>query len=350
MSTHIISRIWFVVAGTLVLGGGGVGAWAQPEITAAELRAHVEFLASPELEGRKLGTKGAEKTEAYIAAAMQACGLKPLGDQGGYFQEFDVERGGKGRNVIGMIEGGDASLREQVVVLGAHHDHVGVVSEPGEAGKETLFPGADDNASGVAGLLELAQYFSHHKASLKRSIVLVAFGGEEAGLLGSRHYVDHPAIPLTRTVAMVNLDMIGRLEGNALKIPGTDSSPDLAELVRRSDTGAGFTLEFVEVQQGFRLLSDHDSFSKREIPSLDIFTGIHDDMHKPSDTADKLNFEGMARVVEFARSVTEGLNRNPVAPRFVPTERTGSVSRNKGPARKARAGRGGSKPEPKAKR
>ena len=127
-------RIWFVAAGTLVLGGSGMGAEAQPEITAAELRAHVEFLASPELEGRKLGTKGAEKTEAYIAAAMQACGLKPLGDQGGYFQEFDVERGGKGRNVIGMIEGGDASLREQVVVLGAHHDHVGVVSEPGEAG------------------------------------------------------------------------------------------------------------------------------------------------------------------------------------------------------------------------
>lgn len=343
-------RLWFVVGGTLVLGGNAFGAGGQPEITAAELRAHVEFLASPELEGRKLGTPGAEKAEAYVAAAMQACGLKPLGDQGGYFQEFDVERGGKGRNVIGMIEGSDASLREQVVVVGAHHDHVGVVRKSGEGGENTLYPGADDNASGVAGLLELAQYFAHHKAVLKRSLVLVAFGGEEAGLLGSRHYVDHPAIPLTRTVAMVNLDMIGRLEGNRLMIPGTDSSPDLAELVRRSDTGAGFTLEFLEFQKGFRLLSDHDSFAKREIPALDIFTGIHADMHKPSDTADKLNFEGMVRVVDFARCVTEGLNRNAVAPRFVPKERTAGTDRTRGPARKTREGRGGVRPTPDAKR
>ena len=178
-------------------------AHAQPEITAAELRQHVGFLTSPELDGRKLGTPGTAKAEDYIAEAMRASGLKPLGDAGGYFQEFEV-KGGKGRNVIGMLEGSDPVLKEQVLIIGAHHDHIGTKRPRGDAGECVLHPGADDNASGVAGLLELVESFASTKAELKRSIVFIAFAGEEAGLLGSRHYVAHPTVPLARTVAMIN--------------------------------------------------------------------------------------------------------------------------------------------------
>lgn len=211
-------------------------------------------------------------------------------------------------NVVGVLSGADPALKDQFLVLGAHMDHLGL----GGQGSGSLMPdtvaihhGADDNASGTAGLLELAQALAASKASLKRSLVFVFFSGEELGTLGSARYVSAPAFPLASTAAMVNMDMIGRLENRSLTVYGTGTSPAWNPLLEKYNKDSAFALKLIP--DGFGP-SDHAQFYGKDIPVLFFFTGTHNDYHKPSDTWDKINYAGEEKVVRYVYAIVKDID------------------------------------------
>ena len=222
-------------------------------------------------------------------------------------------------NVIGFLPGSDQALKDQVVVLGAHLDHLGMGGEgSGSLQPDTvaIHHGADDNASGTAGLLELAQAFAWERPSLKRGLVFAFFSGEEMGTLGSSYYVNNPPVPLARTTTMVNMDMIGRLDGKTLTVYGTGTSPEWDALLAKDNADSAFTLK--EVPDGFGP-SDHAQFYGKDIPVLFFFTGNHNDYHRPSDTWDKINYAGEEQVVRFVYRIAGEIDREAARPAFTRT-------------------------------
>jgi hypothetical protein len=209
-------------------------------------------------------------------------------------------------NVVGWIEGTDEKLKKEAVVLGAHYDHLGLggpESLAGDAGG--IHHGADDNASGVAGLLELARVLGANKQALRRSVLFTAFSGEELGLLGSSHYVNkQPLFPLNQTVAMLNMDMIGRMKNDSLVVGGIGTSPQWKSMLEDLNKTRGFILKFQDDGYG---PSDHASFYGKDVPVLFFFTGVHDDYHKPSDTADRINVLSEQAVVTLVGDIATKL-------------------------------------------
>lgn len=210
-------------------------------------------------------------------------------------------------NVAGVLEGSDPVLKNEVIVIGAHYDHLG----RGGEGSGSLAPrsgeihyGADDNASGTAGVLELARLFTTQKPRPKRTIVFMAFGGEEEGLLGSNYYVNHPLLPLANTVAMINMDMIGRMKDGRLVIGGVGTAKEWREITA-ADTEKTFQLTLTEDGYG---PSDHSSFYSKQIPVLFFWTGTHNDYHKPSDTFEKINYEDEARILGMVARIVNHLD------------------------------------------
>jgi aminopeptidase YwaD len=255
--------------------------------------------------------------------AKEAASSTLLKDLTVSFKTDVVKIEGKGANVVGIIEGSDPRLASEYVVIGAHYDHLGM------GGPESLAPnpegqihhGADDNASGTSGLLELARVMAADRAKLKRSVVLIAFSGEEMGLLGSGAYTRNPVAPLASTVAMLNMDMIGRLRNGSLFIGGVGTSPawkpileklngPLQATARTAETGSQSQFQLSLGEDGFGP-SDHQSFYVKDVPVLFFFTGTHDDYHKPSDTADKINAEGLRQVAEFVRNIAQAVANEP---------------------------------------
>jgi hypothetical protein len=502
--------VTFLLALQTLVWIGVNGQSSKPEITAEELKAHVKYLASDELEGRGSGTEGNRKAAEYIANQMKQYGLKPAGDNGTYFQTFDFvaavklgksnqcllegkgvpkvrlepdvefrplgfttnttlsaplvfvgygisapdskydeykdldvndkivvalrygpdgndmhsdlnkytslrnkarvarEKGAKGliiisgpvddpddeliklsfdqsfassgipaismkrtvieklltiggkdlktmqeemkkdrhpqgfeiggvtatlttdieytrektSNIVGYLEGADPKLKDEAIVVGAHMDHLGY----GGPGSGSLTPdsheihnGADDNASGSAALLELEQAFAYESKSLTRSFIFTAFSGEELGTLGSSYYVNHSFFPLEKTVTMVNLDMVGRLENNALTVYGTGTSPRWNELLLKYNKDSTFILKLIPDGVG---PSDHSQFYAKDIPVLFFFTGTHNDYHKPSDDWDKLNYDGEEKVTRFIYNIVKGLDGDATRPSFARTAST----------------------------
>ncbi len=222
-------------------------------------------------------------------------------------------------NVIGFLPGTDPVLKNQVVVLGAHLDHLGLGGEgSGSLQPDTvaIHHGADDNASGTAGLLELAQAFAWERTSLKRGLVFAFFSGEEMGTLGSAYYVNNPPVPLARTTSMVNMDMIGRLDGKTLTVYGTGTSPEWDALLAKDNADSAFTLK--EVPDGFGP-SDHAQFYGKDIPVLFFFTGNHSDYHRPSDTWDKINYPGEELVVRYVYRIARDIDGEAARPIFTRT-------------------------------
>ncbi|MBI4460111.1 MAG: M28 family peptidase [Acidobacteria bacterium] len=221
------------------------------------------------------------------------------------------------KNVIGYLPGSDPAFRDQVIVIGAHYDHLGIGEydslAPGQSGQ--IHHGADDNASGTAGILELARLFSAERNRLRRSILFIAFSGEELGLLGSVHYVENPVIPLDRTIAMLNLDMIGRVSKNKLFIGGVGTSPVFRSLISAGNEELGFQFDFSDSGYG---ASDHMSFTRKEVPVLFFFSGLHEDYHKPSDTWEKQQPEESAKVLELVASIVRGIDVNDERPKWTP--------------------------------
>jgi aminopeptidase YwaD len=219
-----------------------------------------------------------------------------------------VKVNAKTANVVGYLPGNDPVLKDQVVVVGAHFDHLGF----GGPGSGSLTPdtvaihyGADDNASGTAGLLEVAQALAASRSSLKRGVVLTFFSGEELGTLGSAHYVSAPSFPLASTVAMVNMDMIGRLDNKSLTVYGTGTSPVWNRLLETYNRDSAFVLKLIP--DGFGP-SDHAQFYGKDIPVLFFFTGTHNDYHKPADTWDKINYAGEEKVVRLAYNIVKDID------------------------------------------
>jgi aminopeptidase YwaD len=252
-------------------------------------------------------------------------------------------------NVIGILEGNDAALKTEAIVIGAHYDHLGKGGQGSRAeGSTEIHHGADDNASGTAALLELARRFAKEKNN-KRTLIFVAFGGEEEGLLGSKSYVDNPVFPLEKTVAMLNMDMVGRLSENKLTVGGIGTANEWKDLVNSknltesgvatltglsnvppvkvknpSANAAKFSLQLNE--EGFGP-SDHSSFYGKQIPVLFFFTGTHGDYHKPSDTADKINYKGLAEITGYIGAIVNSIDQNPAKPAYRVTQSSSTGGR-----------------------
>ncbi len=208
-------------------------------------------------------------------------------------------------NVVAILPGADAALKDHNIVIGAHYDHLGFghfgARDSGAEGQ--IHYGADDNGSGTAALLRVAETLARAGARPARTIVFAAFSGEELGLIGSRHYVNQPAFPLSSTIAMLNLDMVGRLRANRLTVFGTRSAQQLSAIVLQE--ARNFGLEITESDGVGR--SDHMSFYNKKIPALHFFTGNHADYHRPSDTWEKLNIDGIAKVIELVSATAQWL-------------------------------------------
>jgi hypothetical protein len=219
-------------------------------------------------------------------------------------------------NVIGVLPGRDEKPAGQCIVVGAHYDHLGLGDQhslaPSQIGQ--IHHGADDNASGTSAVLELADGFAHEQTPSTHTLVFVTFAGEETGLLGSSYYTDHPACSLDKTLAMVNMDMVGRVSKNKLYVGGTGTSPGFKKLVEDADRDVGFDLSYSASGYG---ASDHMSFTVRSVPVLFFFSGLHSDYHKPSDTWEKINAEDGAKVVQLVAQVVNELDQLKEKPQFV---------------------------------
>lgn len=243
--------------------------------------------------------------------------------------QADVKREVKTvRNVWGYLPG----QTDEYVIIGAHYDHLGMGEQfsmaPSEAGK--VHPGADDNASGTAGVIELARWFGSQPKP-KRGILFLAFAGEELGLLGSRYYVDHPALPLEKAVAMINLDMIGRLRDKKVYVGGARTGTTLQVLLE--DVFAKHNLK-MDISGGAEVgSSDHASFTSKQIPVLFFFSGLHGDYHKPSDTWDKIDAPDAAELLNTIAGVTTALSGVDARPQFVKVEppKAGTAAGGSGP-------------------
>jgi hypothetical protein len=287
----------------------------SPALPSAEwILDQVKILAGPEMEGRASGTAGAERAAAHIAQIFRESGLRPGGDSGGYLQAFSVPSGPTA-NVIGILPGTDPRLRSEAVVIAGHYDHLG----RGGQGSRTpdrvdaIHHGADDNASGTAAVLTLARAFAA-AGGTPRTLVFAAFAGEELGLLGSAHYAKHPAWPLDKTALMLNLDMVGRLRSGWLYVGGVDSGKGLRDLV--TDAARELPLT-VQLRGDPESSSDHSSFYRAGRPVLFFFTGLHEDYHRPSDTWEKINGDGLASVTALAARVESAVATIRTPPQYV---------------------------------
>ncbi|MGI9108322.1 MAG: M20/M25/M40 family metallo-hydrolase [Pyrinomonadaceae bacterium] len=258
-------------------------------------------------------------------------------------------------NVVGILEGSDPKLKHEYIIIGAHYDHLGRGGQGSLAAAREgeVHHGADDNASGVAGLLELARTFAQERKSVRRSIVFIAFGGEEEGLLGSNYYVRSPSVPLAQTVAMLNLDMVGRMREDKLHVGGVGTSAEWKNWIAKANsndlnmtvtaTGVppaltseatrgvaivtaanGQTIASVNPRRPLALTmtedgfgpSDHASFYAKQTPVLFFWTGAHEDYHKPTDTADRINYEGEQRIVFFVRDIVRAADTSDTRPTY----------------------------------
>lgn len=275
-----------------------------------QMQKDMEYLASDKLEGREIGSEGEAAAAKYLAKRFKKLGLEPKGKEG-YFQELSVKprynphakvpadttKAIVGRNVIGYIDNGAATI----VIIGAHFDHLGYGAEGSmyEGDKPEIHNGADDNASGVTLLLQLAEDLAGKYPH--NNYMFIAFTGEEKGLWGSNWFTKNPTIDLASVNYMINMDMVGRLdEGKKLAVYGTGTSPTWTPLIEAIGKDKGFDVKFHPGGVG---PSDHTSFYLKDMPVLHFFTGQHEDYHKPSDDFDKINYDGIKEIQGFIDDV-----------------------------------------------
>lgn len=227
------------------------------------------------------------------------------------------------KNVVAVLEG-EGPLADETVIVGAHYDHLGLGGYGSLAPWTTdIHNGADDNGSGTAALLEIAHQLANREKKPSRRIVFIAFTGEERGLLGSAHYVREPKFPLDKTVAMINLDMVGRLKDEKLIIYGTGTAKEFDPLLDELNKRYAFSL--TRKPGGFGP-SDHSSFYAKQIPVLHLFTGTHSDYHRPSDDVDKLNIEGIRRIVDMTTEIVAHVADNQAKPTYVQNKKQESIA------------------------
>lgn len=280
---------------------------AAQEIEINRLKKHIEFLADDKMQGRPTGSKELAKSAKYIEKEFKKYKLKPLGTKG-YKQSFEAkvrrvpvpDSIRSAENIIGFLDNNAA----HTIVIGAHYDHLGHgdfggTREPAHIGQ--IHNGADDNASGVAGLLELAHYYSTNKIKEKYNILFIAFSAEELGLLGSKYWTEHPTLPLDKIHWMLNMDMIGRYNpDNGLAIIGYGTSSKFPVIFENITSN----IKFNKSKDG-NGGSDQTSFYKKNIPVLFFHTGGHDDYHKATDDADKIDYNALKAILELEVKVID---------------------------------------------
>ena len=276
---------------------------AMESIRADEAFEHVRVLASDEYEGRGVGTAGDAKAVEYIVGHLKKWKLAPAGKDGGFVQPFRIPE--STHNVLAMREGADEKRKAQVVAIGAHFDHLG---RGARRSGDAIYNGADDNASGTAVVLEIAQAFGELDTPPARTVLFAWWSAEERGLLGSKHFVSHPTVPIDSIVAYLNLDMVGRNEPDRIDIEGTGCSPDLRALFDRVNRG-GFFREINYDVVHVKADTDHYPFYRAGVPAVEFFSGYHADYHAPTDSAEKIAKEKLERVGRFvARAIWELAN------------------------------------------
>ncbi|MCU0963195.1 MAG: M20/M25/M40 family metallo-hydrolase [Pirellulaceae bacterium] len=279
-------------------------------ITVSELGHHVDLLADDRFEGREAGSSGGRAAGGYLLQVLEELQLEPAGEGGTYVQSF----GAGYRNILGMITGGDPKLRHEVIVIGAHYDHVGRGTARNSFGPTgQIHNGADDNASGTSGVLELVQAFTTLPEPPRRSILFAFWDGEEKGLLGSKHWTSAPTVPLDRIVFAFNADMIGRLQDNRVEVYGSRSAAGLRRLLSQHNAEFRLNLDF---KWGVNADSDHYSFFERGIPVLMLHTGLHKDYHRPSDDTERINREGTQSVTQLMFCLAYELAEADAVPAF----------------------------------
>ncbi|MCA1590101.1 MAG: M20/M25/M40 family metallo-hydrolase [Acidobacteria bacterium] len=327
------------------------------------------------MEGRRTGEKGAKAAADYIAGEFARFRLKGVvqnsNGRNGYLQTFphspqaanghaanphvgsestekiiDSRKPGFGYNVIGVLEGRDPVLKSEAIVIGAHYDHLGRGGQASLAAESAqIHHGADDNASGTAAVIELAREFAKEKKN-KRTLILILFSGEEDGLLGSRHYVNNPVWPIEKTVAMINLDMVGRLKDKKLNVGGIGTAGEWKNTVESNNaprivhvptnTPGGGPAHMAERLSLFSLVlnedgfgpSDHSSFYAKNVPVLFFFSGTHEDYHKPSDTFDKINYDGLHRITNYVSQIVRSIDQDPFKPTYTVAKSSGTMGRS----------------------
>jgi hypothetical protein len=276
-----------------------------PLFSAERMQQTLRYLASDAMRGRGFGTSELDQATDFLVAQFRAAGLQPGGDQPQSFIQVWQARGGEPAhtvtltNIVGIIPGQRPAWNGQSVVVGAHYDHLGLGwpdVHQGDRGK--IHPGADDNASGVAVLLELAQVLGKDWKP-DRTVVFVAFSGEEAGRLGSQHYVTHNTRwPVSKSIGMMNLDTVGRLGQKQLQVFGTASAREWPHIFRGAGFVTGVPVQSIAQEWG---ASDQRSFLDAGIPAVQLSSGPHLDYHRPTDTIDKIDAAGLVKVAAVAR-------------------------------------------------
>jgi len=280
------------------------------------------WLSDDERAGRCAGEPGCDAAADWIAQQFEDDGLEPAGADGGWFQPFEfpvrgARKQAQTQNVVAILRGSDPGLKDEFVVIGGHYDHVGT-SQSADAGRvggvvggDTIWNGADDNASGTSAVLEIAQAFAVAGLPTRRSLLFIAFSAEEQGLLGSIHYCEDPIVPLEKTVAMINLDMVGRKTDAGIEL-GALGSLQGGRWGRLCDEAWAAAPELdlgAHRQNHSDPGSDHHTFLQHQVPALYVFTGYHPDYHRCTDSADKLDYEQMASICRFVTALVYELSQ-----------------------------------------
>jgi Zn-dependent M28 family amino/carboxypeptidase len=311
--------LWCVVVASVGASGSSAVLPAQSLTSGvvlgaeARVREDVAVLASARLEGRSAGTPGADTAANFIARRFWELGLRAA------FRSSECDAKGACRpsylqavqspdfvtaNIGAVVPGTDSSRRNEYIAIAAHYDHIGRMSggPADSAPPNTIHPGADDNASGTAAMLELARRFTERP--LKRSVILLAFGAEEFGLVGSRVFVENPPFDLHKIDVALNLDMLGRLRKNRLQVFGAEGK--LKSIVERANTDPRFSLVTKPKSTG---RSDDFSFASHRVPALHFTTGEHADYHRATDTVDRVDVVGLVRVIDYLERVARLVDR-----------------------------------------
>ncbi len=283
---------------------------ALESIKSDELAEQVGKLADPAMEGREAGTRGGFAAGDHLVEQYRRLKFRGVGDNDGFFQSFEPNF----RNVLAMLPGSDPKLKDQVIIVGAHYDHVGYGGRGYSIGPYGyVYPGADDNASGTSAALELAQAFTILAHPPKRSILFAHWDAEEKGLWGSKYFATHPTVPLDRVVAALNMDMLGRLRDKTVYVFGSRSGGGWRRLLADQNSDSGLTLQFPWT---LRANADHWPLFDLGVPVLMFHTGLHNDYHRTSDVADRINSPGLAEVTRLIFGVVYELADRPATPAY----------------------------------
>ncbi len=290
---------------------------AQPEISTERLEQHVFTLASDSLLGRGFGTEQGSTAARYIADQFKEAGIEPL--NGDYFHSFNYRTGIlniAGTNVTGIIHGNDPDLVNEYIIMGAHYDHLGWKISDGDT---VVYNGADDNASGTASIIEIGRNLVFKKESLGRSIIIVAFDGEESGLIGSKQFLADGIIPPEQIKLMFSLDMVGMYKAHGgLDLEGINLLPDVERI-----TGELANKDSIIIRKANRRIeqrTDTAPFGNRGIPAIAPNTGTESPYHKPEDRAELLDYDGMALIAGYITDVTSELSNSEVLSEMTFTE------------------------------